>query len=285
MGINLSNPPVLSGNIETQLSQLRSYLFQMSEQLNLAVNSLDSQISESKSDTTKISTGNSSKAEELAGSYQSLRSLIIKTSKEVNKEIDALESESRNAYVTTSYFSDYMTDINGQIEGITTDIEQKYVAQSEYGTYQETINNSITEMADGIKQAMSYAAELESGIDELQSGFEKYKIDTEGYIKYGIVEWEDDDTVPIYGVAVGQDIVEREVTVGGETYYEIDKTNFLATYSSKALKFWQNNQLVAYMSNNQLYITSAEVLKNLVIGDFMLSCTGATGLVIEYLGD
>lgn len=266
---NLSTPPVLTGSPTEQLKQIRSYLYQMTEQLNMASLSIDNK---TVVDLNKTST---SKTEETEDEYLNLKSLIQKTADTVTKTIEYTDSRITIIKEQTNENADNIADL-------TASISSDYVAKSEYGTFQENINTQIASNADSITNMYSYFAQLEADINKAQSSFDNYVVATEGSIKVGIVEW--DGAIPIFGIAIGQDIRYREVSIDGETYAEIDKTNYVTTYTATGFKMWQDNQVVAYISNNKLYITNAYIVENLTIGDFTVKSSTSEGFVIKYTG-
>ena len=73
-----------------------------------------------------------------------------------------------------------------------------------------------------------------------------------------------DGAVPQYGVAVGQNLICREVD--GETV--VEQNDFRATFTASKLSFWQDTSEVAYVSNNRLYITNITVLEGMSIGEW-----------------
>ena len=84
--------------------------------------------------------------------------------------------------------------------------------------------------------------------------FDSYRIETTGYIKRGIIGF-DDENYPIFGIAIGQELKHKEVTVGGEVYEVFDERQNMATYAADKLSFWVNGVQVAYLSNSELVVT------------------------------
>ena len=281
-------PPILTGDAINQLTQIRSYLYQMTEQLNMASIQLDEKVNTVSAATPSGST--KSVTEEKAGEYNALKALIVKTADYTNEQITIVNNLITN---TTDYTDSQMADIRTQVEsntneisGLSASVTREYVAKSEYGTWQEDVKNQLVINADSITQTLDYLANLQANVDEANSSFSNYVVATEGSIKMGIVEWSEDGTTPIIGIAIGQDITYREVTIGNETYAEIDKNKFLATFTSKALKFWQGEQLVAYITNNELYITNTRIIGSLGMGDvFSIRADSNVGFVVEYIGE
>ena len=155
-------------------------------------------------------------------------------------------------------------------------MSEKYVAISDFGSYIEKINAEIVANPEAITQYYSFFSVLKANIEKVSADFETYKMGTEGYIRTGIVYYE--DNLPVYGVAVGQNLTVTEVD--GETV--IDQTNFRATYTAKKLSFWQDAVEVAYVSNNRLYIKNITVLQAVTLGRWNID--GSDGLVFKWIG-
>lgn len=155
-------------------------------------------------------------------------------------------------------------------------MSEKYVAISDFGAYIQKINAEIAANPEAITQYYSFFSVLKANLDKISADFETYKVGTEGYIRTGIVYYE--DTLPVYGVAVGQNLTVTEVD--GETV--IDQTNFRATYTAQKLSFWQDAVEVAYVSNNRLYIKNITVLQAVTVGKWEID--GSDGLAIKWIG-
>ena len=308
---NLTTPPILTGDAMNQLTQIRSYLYQMTEQLNMASIQLDEKVIEVSNTSSSSKSDAKSILDEKAEEYNALRSLIVKTADYTKEQITIVNNligdteqkivivdgrvDDANELITNTadYTGSMMAEIRTQVEsntddisGLSASVSREYVAKSEYGTWQEDVKNQLAINADSITQTLNYLSNLEANVENANSSFNNYVVATEGSIKLGIVEWSEDGTTPIIGIAIGQDITYREVTIGNETYAEIDKNKFLATFTSKALKFWQGEQLVAYITNNELYITNTRIIGNLGMGDiFNIRADSSVGFVVEYIGE
>ena len=57
MNLNLNNPPRLTGDTADQLRQITSYLYQLQRDLNVALDSVDSVVSQAAEDTAKAAEG------------------------------------------------------------------------------------------------------------------------------------------------------------------------------------------------------------------------------------
>ena len=140
----------------------------------------------------------------------------------------------------------------------------------------QSINDSISDTqgelrvaSTGIEQNLRYIEALQGELKE-----------TQGYIRTGIVDY--DGSTPIFGVAIGQDLQTTTDTSGNTV---IEKKSFRAIYTAQRLAFWQDGVEVAYVSNNQLYITNVVALSTLTVGEWSISgANAASGLVFKWIG-
>lgn len=249
MQYDLMMPPTLAGTEAEQLVQLHRYLFRMNEQLRQAIESenvvLQDVVNQQK---TAV------KAEELdaglANQYNRAKSLIIKTAEVVRHEMDSIVAE----------------------------LQEKYVAQSEWGEYREEVTQQIEATAKSVVQSFEY----DSKIEAVGTAFETYRVYSRGYIQSGIIGF-DDDGMPIYGIAIGQDLANRTVTMNGTEYEIIDMERNLATYTSDRITFWQNGVDVAYISNNEMVINKIRVIGSVTLGD-KWEISHKRGFAIKWIG-
>lgn len=232
-------PPRPEGSVEEQLQRQYAYLFQMAQQLNLAAQ----QVRGDTAQTAAVQSDGST-----AQQYDTLKSLIVKTARQVEREMERLTA---------------------QLEG-------EYVASSDFGTYVERLNSYLEADPAAITQYYSFASALQSNIDAVSTDFADYRADTQGYIRTGIVDY--DGAVPVYGVAVGQGLTTREVD--GETV--VEQNNFRATFTATKLSFWQDTTEIAYVSNNKMYINNITVLQAMTLGKWEL--TTRSGLAFKWIG-
>ena len=105
--VQMETPPLLRGTEQEQLAQLRSYLFQAAQHLNLALNDL-SMDSFGKDVQEAIQAGGTQSAEKVQTSVDqtasALKDLIIKTANVIYQQMDVLETVLRSEYVAASDF-------------------------------------------------------------------------------------------------------------------------------------------------------------------------------------
>ena len=239
-------PPAPNGSPQQMAVAQYAYLFQMAQQLNLALGQLES-------GGTGAASGGGTSTHQGTGrkestGYQELKSLIVKTARLVKRQMEQLSAR----------------------------LEGEYVAVSDFGTYVERLSAYLEANPEALTQYYSFVSDLQASTETVSAAFEQYRLETEGYIRTGIVCY--DGAVPQYGVAVGQNLICREVD--GETV--VEQNDFRATFTASKLSFWQDASEVAYVSNNRLYITNITVLEGMSIGEWEIS--SENGLVIRWMG-
>ncbi len=245
-------PPRPEGTVQEQLERQYAYLFQMAQQLNLALDAAAGGPAASGGGTNALAKPPAAHTPEmdqaLKRQYQTLKSMIVQAADIVKKQMDQL----------------------------TVELAGEYVAVSEFGSYVEKLNSYIEANPDALTQYYSFCADLKADTEAVSSAFESYKAGTEGYIRTGVVYY--DGALPVYGVAVGQNLQVTEMD-GVQT---VEPNNFRATFTATKLSFWQDAEEVAYVSNNRLYITRITVLEGMDVGEWKVS--GERGLTFQWIG-
>ena len=243
----ISMPPYPTGTASQIAARQYSYLFQMAQQLNLALEALESGAAvQGQGGVQQGPSGNAMAA--LQQQYENLRSQIVKTAEQVEKTTEALTAK----------------------------LKEEYVAQSEFGTYVQRLSAYLEANPEALTQYYGFCGDLQANVAAVDAAFTHYRLDTQGYIRTGIVSYEGD--TPVYGVAVGQNLTTREVD--GETV--VEQNNFRAVFTARRLGFWQDDTEIAYLSDNRLYITDITVLSGLNVGQWRMDST--SGLAFQWMG-
>lgn len=158
------------------------------------------------------------------------------------------------------------------MQGVYTDMERQrtefdgiYYAKSDFGEFLENYKQILSIDPTAINQAYSDIQTLCAEKEKIKEAI----ISTNANIKTGILYY-DDDSVPIYGVEVGQ-----TTEVNGEELF-----NKFARFTSSRLSFYDaNGSEVAYISDYKLYITNAQVLGNLYLGSYILDTTNGIAFI------
>jgi hypothetical protein len=178
-------PPALTGTEAEQLERTYSYLYQLAEQLNHALSTIDAGNFSNAEAAQRVLSGTAEKeAEENATRLTQTRSLIIKTAEVIHQEMDVIQ----------------------------TNLIERYEAISEdFGRLEESLDARITATARGIVQEYNYSQAIEA--------LQQYQTDISAYIKTGVIG--EENGVPIFGVAIGKDIT--QMVDGVETVNEMNK--------------------------------------------------------------
>lgn len=116
-------------------------------------------------------------------------------------------------------------------------------------------------------------------INNNQSEFEKYLVDTKAFIRQGFLEY-DENGVPKVGIAIGQDLEVTGNVVNG--YEELKSTQSCAFYEADKVSFRYGGNEIAYVSNQRLYISNAEITEKLIIKKWTVSQDANNGLVFKF---
>lgn len=153
MSIDIRLPNITATDEAGKLKQIQSYMHQLVEQLNWALNNIDSV---SGTPTEKPSTGASTASkDDPIDQFNSIKGLIIKSADIVK------------AYETTIF-----SDFNG-----------KYFAESDFGTYIEETNRKVEENSKGVTDTFTQVQTITSDLTEVK----QYVETTDGYIKRGVL--------------------------------------------------------------------------------------------------
>lgn len=161
-------PNITGATEKQQLSQLKGWLYQLTDQLNLYLGE----------DPTGGSTALANPAGGAAGStgetqvdLQTLKSLIIKSGTVMQVVSQAVEKR----------------------------LEGKYVTASEFGTYSRDTSQTITANSQGFRMALEELQQLTSQVEGIGDSL----VGVNAHIKAGLLEY-DEEGVPVHGIELGQ---------------------------------------------------------------------------------
>ena len=149
-------------------------------------------------------------------------------------------------------------------------------ATSQFGTYVQRLSAYLEANPEALTQYYGFCSDLAANVAAVDAAFSSYRLDTEGYIRTGIVYY--DGPAPVYGVAVGQNLTTTEI----DGRQVVEQNNFRAVFTAQKLSFWQDSTEIAYVSNNRLYITSITVLDSISIGSWRME--SGSGLTFKWIG-
>lgn len=171
MSFDIRLPNINSPTPEGQIAQIKSYLYQLTDQLKYASDSIEKQSVSAAINSVQQSASSGDTAQEAQNTFNSIKSLIIKSA-------DIVEA--------------YYEEINKRLEGI-------YVAESDFGVYAEQTANDISANSTAIEQFYTNLQQIISDIE----GVENTLIEVNAHIKSGLLYYGDDGS-PVYGLEIGQ---------------------------------------------------------------------------------
>lgn len=167
--MNIRLPNITAKDEAGQLQQVRSYLHQLAEQLNWALNTVETAQSGSASPSVVINKDIA--PQDAESTFNSIKALIIKS-----------------ADIVKAYEETILTDFNGI-----------YFAESDFGTYIEETNRAIEENSKGVTETYTNVQSITNTVN----GLAEESRTTNSYIKRGLLGYDDNGNA-IYGVEVGE---------------------------------------------------------------------------------
>lgn len=232
-------PRQITGSGQEQLRQIQSYLFRLSQELELALGTVDKQLLTLRDTAaqTERAVRTVSESQNPKAQFSSLKALIIKSADIVN-----------------AYYEEISRKLSGE-----------YVAQSDFGTFRQETRQSITENSQGITRAFSDLQTIENTLAELSGAVTQVN----AWIKTGKLG-EDENSVPVYGVEIGQQ-TEKDGIVAFQ--------KFARLMANRLSFFDQNGVEVSFIGDETMHITKAEInaliassasIKKIQIGEYLL---------------
>ncbi len=163
--IDIRLPNITAATPDGQMKQMQSYMHQLVQQLNWALNTIDEAVAGNTSSVVMSKQSEDVSPEEAANTFNSIKALIIKS-----------------ADIVKAYEETMRRDFNGE-----------YVAISDFGTYTEKTSATIEENSKGLT---ALYANVQTIGDDVKS--------TNAYIKRGYLGYHDRLKQDVYGVGVGE---------------------------------------------------------------------------------
>lgn len=163
------------------------------------------------------------------------------------KSLDEFNSMKSLIIKSADIVEAYSTEIGKNLEGV-------YVAQSDFGTYVKETGVEVLLNDERMKQNF-INTEVIKDVD----GLTEFYTQTKAHVKTGKL-YEDDVKGPVYGLEIGQ-----RTEIGDEEVF-----NQYARFTADRLSFYDNNgREVAYISDDKLYVSNAEVTTSLICGGYI----------------
>lgn len=195
MSTNIRYPNINGGTEAAQLLQVKSYLHQLVDQLNMTLKDVErGAATAALHSPANASSGSQVEKKDPQSTFNDIKALIIKS-----------------ADIVDAYYD----QINYRMQSV-------YAAQSAFGEYVEKTDKFVLETAASTRELYSNVQTITPKVDEI----EKQLRETDAYIKRGILYY-DDKGFPVVGIEIGQTKEENGVEVFNKyARFTSDKLSF-----------------------------------------------------------
>lgn len=217
MSFDIRLPNLTAATPDAKLQQMHSYMYQLVQELNWALNTIETGSSSQSVTNAPGNTVVSDKDKDAQASFNDIKALIIKS-----------------ADIVTAYYEEMKERFDGQ-----------YVAESDFGTYAETTSAEINKTSTSVNELYTNLQQIITDIDNLEHRL----IDVNAYINSGLLYY-DDAGVPIYGLEVGQ----RNVLDGVEVFNKYARfiSNRLSFYDENDTEVAYVSDYKLYITNAEI---------------------------------
>ena len=189
MSMNIRFPNITGVSEAEQLIQIKSYLYQLVEQLNWMLPAIESSTGQAGTSSTNPSIGDIS-----AETFYELKSLLIKSSDTLNAYYEKINAKLEGQYVNQTAFTAHTQEV----AQLFIDLGEQYVAQADFNSYKE----AVTQLFDGL--ASQYVA---------QADFNTFKQENDGVIAGLDSKYVSQTAYDAYKQEVAQDIADLQQSV------------------------------------------------------------------------
>lgn len=219
MNIDIRFPDITATSTDGKLQQMQSYMYQLVEQLNWALNTVESAQMGNASAPVVFNKGAEVTPQEAESTFNSIKALIIKS-----------------ADIVKAYEDTIFSDFNG-----------KYFSDSDFGTYLEETNRKVEENSKDVTEVYKNVQTITNadGTGSLDILTEDVRT-TNAYIKRGLLGYDNSGNA-VYGIEVG------------ETSEDGVFLKYARFISDRLSFFDVNGEEVAYIGAGCLYVNGKTV--------------------------
>ena len=225
------------------------------------------------SGTNITTTGDKSYGSNAAVSSEKYKNLTGKVLN-ISKSVDGLR-------VTAEDLAGTVSSLELSTESFKTYVKDTYISEEEFGTYRNAVSSEFTQTAEAFNMQFENVKESVDGVskdlEQVTSdvdGLDKSLEEVRAHIRYGVLDHDEADS-PVYGIEVGQ----RTEVDGVETF------NKYARFTSDRLSFFDSsNQEVAYIGDQKMHITHAEITESQKLGGFVDTVLSDSSVITKWVG-
>ena len=313
--LNLTIPNLTSEKYsnDNKFILLKNYLYELNEALAQALD--DKTTTELQIFTQSVNEKDKSNSEKIIAlknqsikRFDALKQDILRTADEIEKEYttkleqtkEEIRLEAEGEFVAQSQFGEYKNETASQYkqmsEAIQSNVTKTEALSTSVEDYKRTTDSKIVQQAESITSQISEAYVTKNEVNGLEDRVESKIVQTSTNITDNFnksLTYLSDD-ISTVGGNVKEFVSELNVYIRrGELEpdvygIEIGRSDSLikARFINDRLSFYQGTSEVAYISQNNLYITRAEILDYLKIGNtsqgFFIFDTTENGLEVKW---
>jgi hypothetical protein len=232
--IDIRLPNITATTEAGKMAQMQSYMHQLVEQLNWALNTVESAQSGNASPAVVLRQGTEATPQDAESTFNSIKALIIKS-----------------ADIVKAYEQTILSDFNGI-----------YFADSDFGTFIEQTNRKVEENSKGVTETYKNIQTITNadGTGSLDILAEDVRT-TNAYIKRGLLGYDNNGNA-VYGIEVG------------ETNEDGAFLKYARFISDRLSFFDLNGDEVAYIGAGCLYVNGKTVfLGEIQLGGYKTDTT------------
>jgi hypothetical protein len=233
VSFDITLPNINAPTEEGKNAQMRSYLYQLAEQLKYALNALDTEAANRMVQQAIKSAASAKTSDEALADFNAIKALIITSADIVEAYYEQISEKFSGLYVAKSSFP------NGDEAAFIEQTQQEIVKNS------TAITQNFTNVQSILSDIKGFGSETITVNACIKTGLLTYLSATEA-AKYGM-----ESGSPLYGMEVGQKNLDSD---GNEVF------NKYARFTADRLSFYSGNgEEIAYFSGSNLHIYSAEI--------------------------
>lgn len=207
MALELRLPNINASTQSEKLAQMQSYMYQLVQELNWALSTVDSAVNGQNTDKVEYKSNASVSQEDAISTFNSIKALIIKS-----------------ADIVQAYYDQMKISFDGI-----------YTASSDFGEYAEMTNQTLELNSQQIQQNYYDLQVITGELNEI--------LESQGWIRSGLLDY-DSQGYPIYGVEVGQkNIVGGVATFDKYARFVADGIYFYLPGVSDPIGYFSGNKL------------------------------------------
>lgn len=294
MSFDIRLPQINAPTEKEQLAQIKSYLFQLAEQLQWGLQNIESSSKSSNvvvTPTPRSLLAGSQPAQSPEATFGSIKALIIKSADIINAYYEDIHERLEGQYVAQSDFGTFKENTAQDITKSATRIDNAFINIQSIETNLIDVDESVEEVRTGIDSNLQVLNEeiselnmalndakgsIDSDIQGIRDEIENIEfslVEVNANIRSGLLYY-DDDEIPVYGLEIGQ-----KTMVDGEEVF-----NKFARFTSERLSFYDRNGIeVAYISDYRLYIYNVEITGIFKIGGLVDTVMASGDVVTKWV--